>query len=138
MAVNKERVRLGVAALRSGEFEQGAGYLKYNGKYCCLGVFCEIAIRNGCEVQVLESDAQEGKFFFDGIADFLPRSVMEWYGFDSHNPKVSIDPELHSCADGCCPMNGASATEANDELHWDFSQIADGFEEMHLKGEPDA
>ena len=32
-----------VAALRSGEFEQGHGTLHLNGRYCCLGVGARIA-----------------------------------------------------------------------------------------------
>lgn len=31
-----------VQALRSGEYEQGVGALKSGGKFCCLGVACEI------------------------------------------------------------------------------------------------
>jgi len=31
-----------VKALRSGEYKQGTKLLKFNGKYCCLGVACEI------------------------------------------------------------------------------------------------
>lgn len=31
-----------VAALRSGKFEQGTGYLNAHNKFCCLGVLCEI------------------------------------------------------------------------------------------------
>lgn len=30
-------------ALRSGEYKQGGGYLQRDGKFCCLGVLCEIA-----------------------------------------------------------------------------------------------
>jgi len=41
-----EHVRQWVAALRSGEFEQGTGRLSTrDGKYCCLGVAAKIA---GC------------------------------------------------------------------------------------------
>lgn len=138
MTVNKERVRLGVAALRSGEFDQGLGSLKMDGKYCCLGVFCEVAIRNGCEVQVVESEARPGKFFFDGVTDFMPRSVMDWYGFTAHNPAVDIDPEPHNCVHDGCTMNCPTATRANDELGWDFNQIADGFEKVYLKEGIDA
>jgi hypothetical protein len=32
-----------VAALRSGKYEQGEEFLRNNGKYCCLGVLCELA-----------------------------------------------------------------------------------------------
>lgn len=31
-----------VTALRSGEFEQGHGALNKDGKFCCMGVFCEV------------------------------------------------------------------------------------------------
>lgn len=38
-------------ALRSGEYEQGKGYLHYEDQgeqhYCCLGVLCEIAVEQG-------------------------------------------------------------------------------------------
>jgi len=32
-----------IRALRSGDFEQTTGVLAYCGKYCCLGVLCEIS-----------------------------------------------------------------------------------------------
>lgn len=34
-----------LAALRSGEYEQGRGCLSDNGKFCCLGVACDIAVK---------------------------------------------------------------------------------------------
>lgn len=42
-----------VEALRSGKYEQGRGQLFDDGKYCCLGVFCQVAgleIENGNRV----------------------------------------------------------------------------------------
>ena len=32
-----------VQALRSGEYKQGALFLRKDGKHCCLGVLCELA-----------------------------------------------------------------------------------------------
>ena len=32
-----------VDALRSGDYEQGKGALLASGKYCCLGVLCEVS-----------------------------------------------------------------------------------------------
>ncbi len=32
-----------IAALESGEYEQGAGQLAQDGYFCCLGVLCEVA-----------------------------------------------------------------------------------------------
>jgi hypothetical protein len=44
--MSDDLVKKWVAALRSGEYKQGKGYLKYveGGKtlYCCLGVLCEL------------------------------------------------------------------------------------------------
>lgn len=40
-----------VAALRSGEYQQGRGQLNFNGHYCCLGVLCEIAVKAGVAVK---------------------------------------------------------------------------------------
>lgn len=31
-----------VAALRSGKYKQGFGFLNYRDKYCCLGVLCDV------------------------------------------------------------------------------------------------
>lgn len=43
--------RLWVKALRSGEYKQGYGYLHYKrggkDKFCCLGVLCDLAVKNG-------------------------------------------------------------------------------------------
>lgn len=32
-----------LAALRSGEYKQGRGVLKEDGRFCCLGVLCDLA-----------------------------------------------------------------------------------------------
>lgn len=39
----KENRAKWVAALRSGEYEQGRGRLCRDGKYCCIGVLCHLA-----------------------------------------------------------------------------------------------
>lgn len=131
MAVNKERVRLLVDALRSGEFDQGFGSLKMDGKYCCLGVACEVAMRNGVVVEVSPHMANPRKTRFDGMSDFMPRRVWEWYGFEEGNPAISRNPEHHGCGiKDCADLTLASS--ANDDLKWNFSQIADAFEEMYL------
>lgn len=40
--LDKEIKKAWIEALRSGKYEQGKGYLKKDGAYCCLGVLCEI------------------------------------------------------------------------------------------------
>jgi hypothetical protein len=34
-----------IAALRSGKYKQGIGYLEYSNKFCCLGVLCLVQDR---------------------------------------------------------------------------------------------
>lgn len=41
--MDKELKTKWVAALRSGEYKQGRNRLKWAGRYCCLGVLCEVA-----------------------------------------------------------------------------------------------
>jgi hypothetical protein len=36
-----------IAALRSGDYQQCQGYLQRNGRFCCLGVLCDIVDRDG-------------------------------------------------------------------------------------------
>lgn len=126
MSLNKENVRKLVEALRSGKYKQTTNYLTKiaNGEqsHCCLGVACLVAKENGVfvDVQVVGDDAwQTVKYNGDGL--LLPGGVVQWYGFTSTTPDIKAP-------------NGAvsPATIANDDLGWDFNQIADGFERMYL------
>jgi hypothetical protein len=86
--VNQEIKERWVAALESGEFQQGTnflamdsvvmdeitgreavnedGSLKLKRRYCCLGVLCEVAKRDGA----IDS--------YDIAEPYLPRVVQEW------------------------------------------------------------
>jgi hypothetical protein len=129
MSVNKERMRLFVAGLRSGRFIQGRGSLKVrysNGgeRYCCLGVACEIAMEHGLVVAVSQSlNERTGTLHinFGGQGDSLPESVMHWYGLSDSDPL--IDPA----------QGGISAITLNDnpDFAWTFEQIAAGFEQTY-------
>lgn len=79
MAPN-ENARKWVEALRSGEYEQGKRRLCRDGKHCCLGVACEVAIKNGVEI---ERRDYGGTIYFDGHCDLLPEKVREWLGLNS-------------------------------------------------------
>ena len=83
--LDPERKALLVAALRSGEYQQGRGrlYDGIEGGYCCYGVACVLA---GAEKQF-----RDGRFFFgDHTAsskpsnlcrfDYLPKGVSAWLG----------------------------------------------------------
>jgi hypothetical protein len=61
-----------IAALRSGEYEQGKGNLRArNGTYCCLGVLCKVAgygidTDNDC---ALRPDGTKGEQSYDALDD---------------------------------------------------------------------
>jgi hypothetical protein len=139
MIINQERLALGLAALRSGEYLQGLGRLKRvtEGavRYCCLGVLTEVAIANGCEnirhdqnwpqdyeQNTAACDCPEcqgaGRWLQAGAGDMC-KAVRDWYGFESGNPRLGHDGEF-------------TAIGANDTLGWDFTQIAQAFEDSYM------
>ena len=63
-----------IEALRSGKYEQGKHYLKVNGKFCCLGVLCEVM-----EVPSMFDDKIGQAFYiFENIDYILSRiSLLE-------------------------------------------------------------
>jgi hypothetical protein len=133
MAVNKDRVRLFVAALRSGEYEQGRGALQRalpfgEQRFCCLGVACEVAIREGVPVTVtsMMGDGHKGYIQYDNTGSWLPASVQGWYGFDASQPYVLDDAG-----------EWVGVIELNDGLCKKFPYIADAFERTYLEGDDD-
>jgi|SRR5688500_2127325 len=111
---NKENMRLWVAALRSGEYEQGHGALHdHNDKFCCLGVACEVALKAGVKMPV----TPHGNYIRYGQEiSHLPTVVQEWLGLPVMDPFVA-------------PM--VSAVSANDGHRWSFEQIADSVEALY-------
>lgn len=112
-----------IAALKSGEYEQGRGGLALQAvcgdvRYCCLGVLCDLAAKEG--VVNAEWSGREG--WYGGNASYLPSSVALWAGIedglrsDAHNPRI--------------PSLGVSLAELNDGVVT-FDRIAEIIEE-HL------
>lgn len=149
MTINAERVELLAAALESGEYQQGRQQLhmkdyEAGDRYCCLGVACEVAVKNGLELNVREDS--EGTRSYDGSITILPRAVAQWYGFardnggeDSPSPwenndgwlytnlsfEVEDTREVGQIDQAYVSSNGrVYATELNDQIHWTFPQIA--------------
>lgn len=134
MTIIQERVQLLVDALRSEEFKQGREWLRVGDRYCCLGVACEVAIRNGLEVEVEGNPG--GTFKYDGCPDFLPAAVRDWFGFAHRDPLIAQVPEaIHENCTGCalCKEETVYASRANDGLWWGFLDIAKGFEDQYLR-----
>ena len=73
-----DNMRKCVAALRSGEFEQGRGQLRRYNSYCCLGVMCEVYRRETGRGEWIDGWTFEME---DRMANAsLPFPVREWVG----------------------------------------------------------
>ena len=108
-----EPIQKWIDALRSGKFEQTTGALNDDGRFCCLGVACEVAIENGIKVKKETHD--DGITAYDGDDGTLPPSVMEWLGLEDRDGSF----------DAAC----SSLTYINDTLNKNFLEIADHIEE---------
>lgn len=82
-----------VAALRSGEFQQGKNALKSEEGYCCLGVLCELHRR---EVDGSWRLQASGNYAYGMSTSFLPGEVLDWAGLRNSWPNVIIDDERAS------------------------------------------
>lgn len=102
--MDQEKKALWVAALRSGDYPQGKGSLHtvQNGqaRYCCLGVLCDVAVKNGLNIRVSDYPEEESTsnrvlIAYAGYDDFLPNPVMEWAGLESRNPGTNELVDLY-------------------------------------------
>jgi hypothetical protein len=122
---NLDNIRLWVDALRSGEYEQGLHVLHNlaTNTWCCLGVACDVARKNGVAIQVADSvihgEGPKLRETFDGHGSYLPPSVQNWLGIDSDNPVLDDIP----------------ATDWNDIRNASFNGIADAIEAEFLREE---
>jgi hypothetical protein len=110
-----------VEALRSGDYKQGRGYLLQSGEYCCLGVLCDLAGKDGVgrfvpSVYPVSSDVlnfvpADGAV---GSATTLPVAVQRWAGLRGNVPDVTdFDGHL------------VGLTDLNDGQEAPFDKIAD-------------
>ena len=118
MRMNPEVKTRWVAALRSGGYEQGKGYLSLNGEFCCLGVLCELAVEAGVIGAATPSDVAHSVMFYgdEDAARILPWEVMEWSGVYRDNGKFQIDTAAGPSFTSLSVLNDSGSS---------FSQIAD-------------
>jgi hypothetical protein len=79
--LDPEKKALWVAALRSGEYPQGRDHLatkRGDGTFafCCLGVACEVAIKNGLPLSVREDVGM--RRLYGGLSSYPPFEVSRW------------------------------------------------------------
>jgi hypothetical protein len=106
-----------VARLRSGQDEQGQSYLNRNGKKCCLGVLCEIAIEDSVVTRIDDGDGFMSYLYTDDhgsqflASTLLPPPVKKWAGLGSDNGAYNDEPD--------------GLVHHNDGLGQSFAEIAE-------------
>lgn len=142
--MNKDAIRLWVNALRSGEYRQAIGALaqKRRGEwgYCCLGVACEVSIRDGLKLPVSEIKGS-GLYGRDSECSYLPGEVLEWLGIESTGPVITdqtvwvsgavltrVRPKFWDTE----PSKHISVARLNDAYGFTFEEIALALELEYL------
>lgn len=128
--MNQERKAQWVAALRSGKYEQGQGYLHQNNwtgeLFCCLGVACDLAWQEGVaekEGRVLSTGMEI--FEYEGHDCYPPAEVREWLGFGGTGWGDTLSLVTLHYEDSHGEQHTAELDELNDTTGLTFDQIAD-------------
>ena len=74
--MNKHAAELLTTALRSGEYTQGVSTLENEGTFCCLGVLCKIAEKEGIKVGIEDNVLEGNTLAFQD-------DVKEWSGVNT-------------------------------------------------------
>jgi hypothetical protein len=105
-----------ITALRSDKYEQGKDRLCRDGKFCCLGVLCELAV----EASVCEKKECITGIYY-GIGSYinnqvLPIPVMMWTNIN--NPQGLVPSKNNTLA--CLNDNGTTFSEIANiiEQNW--------------------
>jgi hypothetical protein len=110
--MNADIKRQWLEALRSGEYAQGDGGLQVDGTFCCLGVLCDIAAKQG----VGEWEASQGYIAFtvgrQSVTEYLPSHIARWADLPAANPEVN-GHRLASYNDG---TDGVERAHTFDEI----------------------
>lgn len=134
-----------LAALRSGEYEQGREYLHFvegGGEfYCCLGVLCDLAVKDGVVAAKTlhpspdpDTDDAATRSGYEALVDYadvgeattLPPAAVDDWAYEVP-PPASDDPWTVLVTDQYEPDYTRQLTlaELNDEHGYSFAQIAD-------------
>lgn len=138
--MNREIRDQWTAALRSGDYAQGRGalhaYSPTGGRYCCLGVLCELAVEAGA-VGVKNGYNNEKRYGAASQGGVLPREVMAWAGMieadasdeDAYHVSAGQLEKEVEYRDALGFRGVAMAlTELNDGGQYSFNDIADVIE----------
>lgn len=74
--MNAEVKEVWVDALRSGKYQQGRGRLKYEKSYCCLGVLCDLYLKQTGNIGWTKAESHV--YSFGGARTYPPEIVSDW------------------------------------------------------------
>lgn len=103
-----------VDALRSGDYKQTQRHLHDENGFCCLGVLCDLYIKEN-NVEWEPSTHYNNVYMFQDMMAALPLSVVEWADLEYYNPHVNVEKST------LAGLNDGGST---------FKQIADVIEEQ--------
>lgn len=171
--INFERIRMWIDALRSGDYTQTSGTLerwtpespleieagrrgeiKKIVKNCCLGVVCDVAIKNGLKLDTnRKARESDGKITwpeydykdlgglqlvpididFNNCSSYLPYDVAEWLGF-TDGKEVDTNPTVAGVRKNppAETFRARRLSQWNDTFGWTFADIADALERTFL------
>ena len=133
-----ENAKAWVAALRSGEYEQGQHVLhSESNRFCCLGVACDLAVKAGIIGNPLfNGDASVPRFEYgDGMWGTVPEKVRLWLclktsaGWYRANGDIALTSDND---DRNKTFLEIALTSDNDDRNKTFLEIAD-----IIESEPD-
>jgi len=121
--LNEALKREWVATLRSGKYEQGRMFLNSHGKFCCLGVLCEIV---GLPKRPWLEDNQPETFVYQGAdagweEGCMPALDEQKFGKDVNAALWQQDIEINGKRTSLAQHNDNGQT---------FAEIADAIEEQ--------
>lgn len=129
--MHKEIAEKWVAELRSGKYPQTTRYLRDGAGFCCLGVLCEVALKNDVKLKIT-SDRMNGIYSYDDEENVLPNRVRWWAGVKEHNPNVPepYAEKIHHEDHEYEPESFSYLAELNDN-GYTFDEIADIIEKHY-------
>jgi len=108
-----------IAALTSGEYQQGKSQLRYkDDNYCCLGVLCELYNKehNTTFIQHDEYGGYSIKSSDGYEATILPNFIKDWANKDNVNLELTAVGHIESIDNSLAGLNDGGKS---------FSEIAD-------------
>lgn len=107
--------QLWVDALRSGEYKQTTDTLQNGRGYCCLGVACAVAQKNGITVLV---DADDHSMLGDSLSD--QTDVKKWLGLSQYHGAIGhTQTQLTVLND----RGGLTFSELADVIEWNADRL---------------